>query len=99
MHDRLQATLQCSRHIDTFWCVMEMSFLVHNAYLCAQLAYAHANLGWTSSAQRYGKYTENVIITVFYIFFLPGYSVNKRRHYSAGLIALHMFHEHYSTRD
>ena len=52
--------------------VMETSFLVHNAQLWVQLAYGHANLGWTSSARSYGKYTENVIFTVFLVFFLPG---------------------------
>ena len=53
------------------WCVMETSFLVHNASLCALLAYAHASIGWTSSAHRYGKYTENIIFRVFLVFFLP----------------------------
>ena len=46
------------------WCVMETSFL--------QLAYGDGNLGWTSSADRYGNYTENVLVRVFFFFFLPG---------------------------
>ena len=46
-------------------CVMETSFLVHNAKLRVQLAYGDANLGWTSCAHKYGKYTENVISKVF----------------------------------
>ena len=42
------------------FCVIETSFLVHNAYLSVLLAYGDANLGWASSPHRYGKYTENV---------------------------------------
>ena len=64
-----------------------------------QFVYEHANLGWTSSAHRYGKKTENVIFRVFLVFFLPGVYGEQRRHYNAGISALYMFHEHYSTRD
>ena len=45
---------------------------VHIAQLWVQLAYGHANLGWTSSAHRCGKYTVNVKFMVFLVFFLPG---------------------------
>ena len=47
--------------------VMETSFLVHNAYLWKQFAYLHENVRWTSSAHRYGKYTENIIFRVFLV--------------------------------
>ena len=35
----------------------------------------------------------------FWLSFCQGYLVNKRRHYSTGGIALHMFHGHYRTLD
>ena len=50
------------------WCVLETSFLVLNMKLCVRLAYAYANVGWTSFAHMYGKYTENVIFLVFFGF-------------------------------
>ena len=50
------------------WCIMETSFLEHNAQLWVQSTYAHANLGWTLSAHEYGKYTENFIFSVFFGF-------------------------------
>ena len=67
----------------TFWTscsgFMETPILVHNAQLLVQLAYGEGNLGWTTSAHRYGKNTENIIFWVFLVFFLPGYIVNKRQ--------------------
>ena len=52
------------------FCVMEMSSLVYTACYFVQLAYGDANLGWTSSRDRYGKYTENVLFRVLLVFFL-----------------------------
>ena len=43
------------------WCVMETC----GYCVTLILAYGDANLGWTSSAHRYGNYTRNVIFRVF----------------------------------
>ena len=56
------------------WCVMETSFLLHNAQLSVQFLYGDANLASTSSAHRYEKYTENVIFRVC-LFFCQRYTV------------------------
>ena len=59
-------------HDKLHWCVRETSFLVHNAKLLEKLVHADANHGWTSSAHRSGKYTENVMSMMLLVFFLPG---------------------------
>ena len=76
-----------------------------NVLYCAEcetlehFAYEDVNLGWTSSPHRCGKHTETVIFSLFLFSFRQGCMVNKWRHQSAGVTALHMIHGHYSTRD
>ena len=64
---------------------------LYHAYW-VQFPYGYANLGCTRLAHSYGKYTENVIFSAFFVFFPPKIMVKKRRHYAAGITTLHMFH-------
>ena len=89
-------------------CVMETFFVVDIALFSVQLPYGDANHCSTSSAHKScstllpyeytsGKQNRRQIalflyLGCFWFSFSKGYIVKKRRHYSAGGTALHMFH-------
>ena len=85
----------CSTTVQ-YSCLMEMQIFVGRVlHTNHEVLYFRI----TSGKQNTRQIARFRYLGCFWCPFCQGHILNKRRHYNAGLKALHMFHRHYSTRD